>query len=177
MSSTRRKRAAPAIKARTTMYRGIQMRSRLEADFAAFLDQNHADWDYEPVCFAGPDGQWLPDFRVRHGKWVIYFEVKPRSLLDDDDEDADPIDTNLERMAVTWLTEPDAILQLAFWAYGEPENCYSFYGIIPDNPEEWTWWCGDGLDPRQVMPWAGMGQFTRMVERVQREHEAAGGAS
>ena len=26
------------IKARTTMYRGIKMRSRLEADFAGFLD-------------------------------------------------------------------------------------------------------------------------------------------
>ena len=164
-----------ASNGRETLYKGIRMRSRLEADFAAFLDQNHADWDYEPVCFAGPDGQWLPDFRVRHGKWVIYFEIKPRSLLDS--EDTDPIDPNLERMSVTWLTEPDAILQLTFWTWGDPENCYSFYGIRPDDPEDWTWWCGDGLDPHQVTPWIGMGQLLRMCEIVQRERAVAGEAS
>ena len=77
------------IKARTTMYKGIKMRSRLEADFAAFLDQSDADWDYEPFCFAGPDGQWLPDFLVILNGHRIYIEVKPESL-DGDDWDPHP---------------------------------------------------------------------------------------
>ena len=29
-------------------------------------------WEYEPTCFAGPDGQWLPDFRVASGGTVGY---------------------------------------------------------------------------------------------------------
>lgn len=158
------------IKARTTMYKGIKMRSRLEADFAAFLDRNTPDWDYEPICFAGPDGQWLPDFRVTHNGQHIYFEIKPRALLEDEGADLDPL---LEQMSVMWLTEPDAILQLTFWTYGEPQGSYTFFGIPPDDPEQFTWWCGDGLTPDEVIPWVGMGQLLRMCERVKREQEAA----
>ena len=176
MTSTRRKKPPiqGEIKARTTMYKGIKMRSRLEADFAAFLDQNHANWDYEPICFAGPDGQWLPDFVVRHSGMSIYFEIKPSSLLDDDGPDIDVI---LERMTVAWLTEPAAILQLTFWSYGVPRESYTFFGIPTDDEDDWIWWCGDGLTPDKVTPWIGMGQLLRMCERIQREQEAAGESS
>ena len=104
------------------------MRSRLEADYAAHLDRHGYEWEYEPIVFAGPAGQWLPDFRYRcRGEsesptW--YIEVKPLSHL----ADCRPgenywgrlarIDELLSRMAMTWLTEPDALVILDWWDYG-----------------------------------------------------------
>ena len=55
-------RKRPNIPARRTVYKGIEMRYRLEADYASALDRDDQPWKYEPKCFAGPDGQWLPDF-------------------------------------------------------------------------------------------------------------------
>lgn len=75
------------MKARPTVYMGITMRSRLEAGFAAWLDEKHFDWEYEPCAFASPDGQYLPDFRLndvfvswRHEPMAtVYAEVKPET--------------------------------------------------------------------------------------------------
>lgn len=67
-------------KARPTSYAGVMMRSRLEAAFAQFLDARRWNWEYEPLCFAGPDGQYLPDFRILFDEKPgsgIYIEVKP----------------------------------------------------------------------------------------------------
>jgi hypothetical protein len=99
------------MKARATIYRGIEMRSRLEADFAAFLDRASAEWEYEPVCFAGPNDQWLPDFRARmsDGPWT-YFEIKPTLGQASD---------ALDRMVVVWLTDPSAYLQAVAWIFGD----------------------------------------------------------
>lgn len=55
---------AITMKARPTTYSGIKMRSRLEALFAEELDQWGIGWTYEPECFAGPGGQYLPDFKL-----------------------------------------------------------------------------------------------------------------
>lgn len=65
-------------KARPTTYRGIQMRSRLEASYAARLDERQVDWEYEPRAFGGRRGQYLPDFVV-HETLVgdVYLEIKP----------------------------------------------------------------------------------------------------
>ncbi|NEA21577.1 hypothetical protein [Actinomadura bangladeshensis] len=75
------------LKARPTVYKGIRMRSRLEAGFAAWLDETHFDWEYEPCAFATEDGQYLPDFRLRNVfvAWMekpatVYIEVKPTSF-------------------------------------------------------------------------------------------------
>lgn len=70
------------LKARPTAYRGIEMRSRLEAKYAQWLDTNGATWEYEPQCFANEDGQYLPDFLIRNvwvlvGYFDVYVEVKP----------------------------------------------------------------------------------------------------
>jgi hypothetical protein len=54
------------IPARPTVYRGIQMRSRLEAGFAAWLDRRQFTWGYEPRCFATATRQYLPDFVIPH---------------------------------------------------------------------------------------------------------------
>ena len=114
----------PKIQARTTMYKGIKMRSRLEADFASFLDRSGAEWEYEPICFAGPGGQWLPDFRVAHNEDRIYFEIKPESLP----RRRRRCESSTQ-MTVAWLTEPGAILQLMIWVYGDPASSYTFMGI------------------------------------------------
>lgn len=66
-------------KARPTVYRGVQMRSRLEAAWAEQWDAEGVEWKYEPRCFASERGQYLPDFLLP-GPWV-YVEVKPVSFL------------------------------------------------------------------------------------------------
>lgn len=55
-----------------TTYAGINMRSRLEAKWAAFFDQIGWRWTYEP--FQG-DG-YIPDFMI-HGADPLLIEVKP----------------------------------------------------------------------------------------------------
>lgn len=67
------------IKAKPTLYKGIEFRSRLEARWAAFFDLLEWKWEYEPCDFNG----WYPDFvifgKVDYGKSGrnIYVEVKP----------------------------------------------------------------------------------------------------
>jgi len=72
------------LRARPTIYNGIQMRSRLEARVAAWLDAERIAWEYEPNAFASPAGQYLPDFRLpaftkseRFGGRDLYLEIKP----------------------------------------------------------------------------------------------------
>lgn len=160
------------IKSRTTMYKGIQMRSRLEADFAAFLDRAGAEWEYEPVCFAGPQGQWLPDFRAKvpDGSWT-YFEVKPESLPDDG------IDQVLEQMTVAWLTEPKAILQLAIWRFGDPLQSFSIMGFPHEgeDDDDMIWWAAEG--DGEMHAWPGMGQLEHFVRQAQAERKAESGTS
>jgi hypothetical protein len=115
-----------AIQARPTLYKGIQMRSRLEADYAAFMDQAGWGWKYEPIVFAGPSGQWLPDFELwPESRVPSYVELKPESWLQEDARVAQTLD----RMEIAWLSEPKAVLYLVFWRYGcrSPEPfCWIF---------------------------------------------------
>lgn len=91
-----------SIPARPTTYRGIRMRSRLEARVAASLDSvMPGAWEYEPQAFANERGQYLPDFRVTVPSGHYYLEVKPtleRALL------------AMERMQIIWDSEPGATL-------------------------------------------------------------------
>lgn len=74
-------------KARPTTYRGIPMRSRLEARFAATLDEfvaavnvdgGDVRWEYEPRAFANERGQYLPDFAIYTEVGTNWFiEVRP----------------------------------------------------------------------------------------------------
>ena len=72
------------FKARPTTYKGIRMRSRLEAGYAMWLDTIHAQWEYEPECYATEAGQYLPDFRIDNirdtlgpERFPVFVEVKP----------------------------------------------------------------------------------------------------
>jgi hypothetical protein len=93
--------------ARPTTYKGIRMRSRLEARFAARLDALAWVWEYEPRAFADERGQYLPDFWVdlREAERTVYIEVKPTI------EAAFRV---MERMQIIWSSEPDAALFIAF---------------------------------------------------------------
>lgn len=64
---------ATALRARPTMYNGIQMRSRLEARVAALFDAMGLDWKYEPRAYKSARGEYLPDFQVGDHTFV---EVK-----------------------------------------------------------------------------------------------------
>ena len=91
-----------ALKARPTTYRGIAMRSRLEAHFAAFLDGGTEPWAYEPRAFADETGQYLPDFRLGDKTFI---EVKPTIAQ------AEEAMAAMERI---WSSVPDATLMVVF---------------------------------------------------------------
>jgi hypothetical protein len=99
------------IPARPTTYNGIKMRSRLEAKYAAILDETGATWVYEPRAFATQRGQYLPDFQIlayREGPVdrPIYIEARPtieRAYL------------AMTQMPIIWESEPDAELIISVW--------------------------------------------------------------
>jgi hypothetical protein len=109
------------FKARPTVYKGIKMRSRLEAGFAKWLDERSFDWEYEPCAFGSDKGQYLPDFKINglRCSWLTeptdaYVEVKPASFPNWDDESAlDQFEALMRGMALIWESEPDAVLLLA----------------------------------------------------------------
>lgn len=61
-----------------TMYRGVQMRSRLEARWGAMLDSFNWRWEYETLDFDG----WIPDFVVQTETKPLLIEVKPILAFD-----------------------------------------------------------------------------------------------
>jgi hypothetical protein len=152
---------AATIKARPTLYKGIQMRSRLEADYAANLDALGYRWGYEPECFASADGQWLPDFGssfADEGPFAIFTEVKPAGPLADwipgSADYIKHVDTILKQMTIAWESQPGLSLHLAFWQYGGPAYLH-------------IWSPGHGMPWMVVtspvdLPWVGMGQMYRI---------------
>lgn len=110
------------IAARPTVYRGILMRSRLEATWAAAFDRAHIPWEYEPVAFAGRAGQYLPDFRfppIGLRSRVIYIEVRgtlERAFL------------AMAQMPIIWESDPTAELRILVTADGLS------FRLHPDDP-------------------------------------------
>lgn len=105
----------PDFTPRPTLYKGIQMRSRLEAGYAQWLDSWDVDWTYEPQAFASEAGQYLPDFvlrgvatlsagRVGYDEGDIYVEVKPPNFAD--------LDGLARRMDIIHASQPSAALVL-----------------------------------------------------------------
>ncbi len=55
-----------------TMYKGVRFRSRLEACYAAFFDEIHWPFQYEPFDLDGT----IPDFVIYFERSPVIFEVK-----------------------------------------------------------------------------------------------------
>lgn len=118
-------------RARPTIYKGIPMRSRLEALWAAQFDSGgyvaREDdpgfrWTYEPVCFADGRRQYLPDFGLTHGHGLVeYAEVKPSSLS------AASLHELQNLMEVVWWSVPAA--QLCIFV-GSPDEAVCFEGTF-----------------------------------------------
>jgi hypothetical protein len=112
------------LKPRPTIYKGIQMRSRLEALYAQSLDSGGIEWEYEPQCFADEQGQYLPYFRVNHRWWV---EVKPESA---------DLHAALAKMHRILSTETDARLTVSTneGSYENPSFGHWRVSCCPDFP-------------------------------------------
>lgn len=127
--------SAPTLKARRTLYRGVAMRSRLEAHWAQRLDALGATWSYEPQCFADESGQYLPDFKVvLPTGTALYIECKGTWP----DEQIPELQ---RRMEIVWSSEP-ALLMLAVGAsvwFGTIDNGWVYQGEGEDE-----WHGGDG---------------------------------
>lgn len=126
MSSFRRKIGnlyTDRIRARPTEYRGVMMRSRLEADFAYHLDNQQAAWRYEPLIFGARGKGYMPDFEVTRPDGLHYIEVKPRLAEVGDAK---------KRMEVIWRDYPDAVLVVAC-----AEECRFFAATVG---KEWFTW-------------------------------------
>lgn len=100
------------LTARPTTYKGIQMRSRLEALFAAELDALGAEWVYEPRAYAGDGGQYLPDFQILTSPQQqpytrpYFIEVRPT---------VEGAFRAMPQMQVILESLPDAILHVVVW--------------------------------------------------------------
>lgn len=135
----------PAFRARPTIYEGIKMRSRLEATWAAHLDELGLTWEYEPVCFACPSGQYLPDFRIHDRNRPLYLEVK--GVMD--------APAVRMRMEIIWSSEPDATLVAV---EGPPKAVIPFPGDDPEVAPDWwmtasRWQSGCWISPMHLVEW------------------------
>lgn len=152
------------IPARPTTYKGIQMRSRLEADYAASLDHQGYRWAYEPQCFASDAGQWLPDFGCTfgdEGPLAIFDEIKPAEPLErlGASDLYDRVDALLGQMVIAWESRPDAHLRLIFWRYGGTP-----YLTLHGHSSNYLWFAEFGIQPAFLL-WPGMGQCRAAAEQ------------
>lgn len=153
------------MRARPTTYQSVQMRSRLEAGFAQWLDKHNVRWTYEPRAFASEKGQYLPDFRlddfyVLGNATTTYVEIKPDFTIDVHQE-------LIRRMPIIWESEPDAVLVLVAAngtfrqvPAGQPQLLRDFpereYDRLDFEPLDWT-----GIRPRSAsVGTVGIGDWT-----------------
>lgn len=124
--------------ARPTTYKGIRMRSRLEARVAAGLDSSAdgAPWKYEPRAFANEHGQYLPDFEIEGLARPTFLEVKPT---------IDAALGVLERMQIIWDSLPNATLWILVPRdSGVACRSYTLMQAVGDQDDrrwtsEWVW--------------------------------------
>lgn len=113
-------------KARPTVYRGVEMRSRTEARFAAVLDRVGYTWDYEPRAYGSMRGQWLPDFELTNGVpgHRSFVEVKPTR---------DAAYAAIPKVRVVFASEPDASV-IVTWP--EPDGPFKILKVSPESAWE-----------------------------------------
>lgn len=133
----------PTLVPRTTVYKGVVMRSRLEARFASGLDKLGVPWEYEPRAYASDKGQYLPDFSIDDGHKHPYFiEVKPTI-------EASATEAMLRKMMLIWESEPGARLALVSPVLG---NWAVFASIARYALARWMRINQDGFVVTTLMP-------------------------
>lgn len=123
-----------SMQARPTMYAGVLMKSRTEASFAQWLDKRRWNWQYwertPGFCFAGPSGQYLPDFRIlfyEEPSDGMFVELKPTAQH--------AWDARLSMMPI-FDTYPNATL-IVVAPYGNyPDQGFHCYGFRSKD-QEW----------------------------------------
>ena len=156
-----------------TLYRGVLMRSRTEARWAAFFDAVGWSWTYEPYDLQG----WIPDFAIRFGAGELLVEVKAH------DEDFDfaqwKIDASgCERpvLIVGHDVERNVCGRILDWGTGVPEWCEAqfFYCLSCGAPSvlavEGNWKCrrcGDGHGNAHVGNFDATAAWNEAGNRVQ----------
>lgn len=102
------------IDAEPTTYGHVEMRSKLEADFARHLDGMGIDWTYEPEIFGPRGAGYLPDFLIYSAPSErCYVELKPTIAQ---------AKAARARMTVIWETRPEAVLLVVS---GEGDRWYA----------------------------------------------------
>lgn len=119
-----------------TVYKGIQMRSKLETKVALFLDSLKIKWEYEPKVFLLSNGiYYKPDFYLpEHKQWI---EVK--GLIGDNNHEISKVfveDTQKDLILISsvdvWFYEPfgngntEAFKQDGL-QIGLCSNCHSYF--------------------------------------------------
>lgn len=119
---------------RPTVYKGVRMRSRLEAGFAQWLNSVQREWAYEPQAFTASDGwQYLPDFRTKFqfqdSLTTVYIEVKPATWAPS--ETGRPHELAARAQAAIGESEDHALFMMAIEGHGP------FWRSIPepDHPQ------------------------------------------
>lgn len=146
------------FKARPTVYKGIQMRSRLEAAFAAWLDKFDMTWKYEPHAFASENGQYLPDFELPEIEFIgpparVFIEVKPtqpdpdvllaqRSIIKDSDPEAQLVAVWPDRNYYRTMLICDGFWDVMVWTIRTPKR------LALDVEASLGPWHGDYWKPR-----------------------------
>lgn len=68
------------MRGKRTQYAGVRFRSRVEAAWAGFFDDQGIAWEYEPERLVGNGYEYRPDFRI--GDAAIWVEVKSATVID-----------------------------------------------------------------------------------------------
>lgn len=123
-----------------TVYKGIQMRSKLETKVALFLDALKIKWEYEPKLFLLSNGiMYKPDFYLpEHKQWI---EVKglvgennfkiSEKFVEETRKDLILISSTKTWFFEKWDEKGNPVWVQEGWQIGKCSDCNSFFFTAP----------------------------------------------
>lgn len=127
------------IQSKPTVYKDVQFRSLLEAQWAAFFDALGIRWEYEPEKIKLSNGAvYIPDFWFPHTiegladeGWGMWVEMKPIFREDNDYQVS-------KLLQVCQITKHNALLFVGYPRPGEYEVIKYSVRNEPDHPDYGT---------------------------------------